>query len=149
MRHHLHNRLPRWHRRTVYALTAALILSGLAWLFVAYVLAPADEPGPAPHPLAGPLLAAHGVAAYAALLIYALVGHVHMRTGWRVYALRSAALWLGATIVLLALTGLGFYYIASEGAIPYVRWTHVAAGLLLPCWLVLHIVRGRRVSRRN
>ena len=54
-----------------------------------------------------------------------------------------------ATIVFLALTGLGFYYIAAESAIPVLRWTHVAAGMALPCWLALHIVRGRRVTRRH
>jgi hypothetical protein len=144
MGHRLHNRLPRWHRCAIYGLTVALVGSGIAWIVAVYLLAPPGEPAPAPHWLAGPLLAAHGIAAYIALLAYALVGHVHVRTGWRVPGLRSAGLWLGITIAVLALTGLGFYYLAAESAIPVVRWTHVAAGLLLPCWLALHIVRGRR-----
>jgi hypothetical protein len=150
MRHHrLHNRLSPWHRRTIYALTGAMVLTGAGWLFVAYVLAPAGDPVPAPHPLAGPMLAAHGIAAYAALVVFALVGHVHMRTGWSVPALRGAAFWLCATTLFLALSGLGFYYIANESAIPALRWTHVAAGLALPGWLALHIVRGRRVTGRQ
>ena len=148
MRHRLHNRLPLWQRRTIYTLTGLLVLSGLGWLVVAYLLAPAGEPTPAPHPLAGTMLAVHGVAAYAALFAFALVGHVHMRTGWRVPGLRAGAFWLCATIAVLALTGLGFYYIATESAVPYIRWTHVAAGVLFPCWLALHIVRGRRVTGR-
>ncbi len=149
MRHRLHNSLPRWHRRTIYALTGALVISGLGWLVVAYLLAPAGEPTPAPHPLAGTMLAAHGIAAYAALFAFALVGHVHMRTGWRVPALRSGAAWLCATIAVLALTGLGFYYVATESAVPFLRWTHVAAGVLLPGGLALHIMRGRRASGRH
>ena len=147
MRHRLHNRLPRWHRNAIYALTFLLVASGLAWLVAAYLLAPPGEPTPAPHPLAGPMLVAHGVAAYAALFAYALVGHTHMRTGWRVPALRSAAFWLCSMIALLALTGLGLYYVATESVIPFLRWGHVATGMALPCWLALHIARGRRVTR--
>jgi hypothetical protein len=149
MRYRLHNRLPRWHRRTIYALTFLLVVSGLAWLVVVYVLAPPGEPTPAPHFLAGPLLATHGIAAYAALVAYALVGHVHMRTGWRVPALRSAGLWLCASVAALALTGVGLYYVATESVIPLLRWVHVGAGVALPCWLALHIVRGRRVTGRS
>ena len=149
MRHRLHNRLPRWHRLTIYALTGALGLSGIGWLVVAYLLAPAGEPTPAPHPLAGTMLALHGIAGYAALVAFALVGQVHMRTGWRVPALRNAAFWLCATLAILALTGLGFYYVAAEAAVPFLRWTHVAAGAILPGWLALHIARGRRITGRS
>src|SRR4029453_17191452 len=148
MRHRLHNRLPRWHRLTIYTLTGALGLSGIGWLIVVYLLAPAGEPTPAPPPLAGTMLALHGIAGYAALIAFALVGHVHMRTGWRVPALRNAAFWLCAIIAVLALTGLGFYYVATEGAVPFLPWTHVAAGAIFPLWLALPIVRGRLFTGR-
>ena len=147
MRHRTHNRLPRFLRRTIYALTALLLLSGLAWLAVVYLMAPPGEATPAPHAWAGPLLAAHGVAAYAALLACGLVGHAHLRTGWRVAALRSAGLALCSAIALLALTGLAFYYSANEAALPWLRWAHVAVGMALPGALALHIVRGRRAAR--
>ena len=147
MGNRLHNRLPRWHRRTIYVLTALLFASGVAWIVACYALAPPGEPTPAPHRLAGPLLAIHGITAYASLLAYALVGHAHLRTGWRVPALRSAGLALLVTLGALALTGIGFYYVAAEATVPFIRWTHVGAGALLPCWLTLHIVRGRRVTR--
>jgi len=143
----LHNRLPRWHRRLVYALTTVLVLTGAGWLAAVYLAAPPGEPTPAPHPWAGALLAAHGIAAYAALVAYAFVGHAHVRTGWRVPALRTAGAWLGASILLLAATGLVLYYVATEAAIPFARWTHIAAGVLLPIALVIHIRNGRRVGR--
>jgi hypothetical protein len=147
MRHRLHNRLPRWLRRSVYALTGLLVLSGVAWLGVVYVLAPAGEPTPAPHPLAAALLAVHGIAAYGALFACALVGHSHLRIGWKVPALRGAGLGLCLALLVLALTGLGFYYSANEAATPWLRWLHVAAGVALPGALALHIARGRRVTR--
>ena len=147
MRQRPHNRLPRFLRRTIYALMALLVLSGLAWLVVTYLLAPPGEPTPAPHALAGPLLAAHGALAYAALLACGLVGHAHVRTGWKLPALRSAGLALAGTLAALVLTGLGFYYSANEAALPWLRWVHLGAGLAWPAALALHIVRGRRISR--
>ena len=146
MRHRPHNGLPRWLRRSLYLLTCVLLASGLAWLAVAYLLAPAGEETPAPHALAGPLLAAHGIAAYSALVVCGLVGHVHLRTGWRVGAMRVAGVVLGLLLVALALSGLGFYYVGNEAATPWLRWAHVAAGMALPGALGWHIVRGRRVG---
>jgi hypothetical protein len=142
----VHNRLPRWHRRTIYALPAVLSVSGVAWILACYALAPPGEPTPAPHRLAGPLLAAHGIAAYAALVAYALVGHAHLRIGWRGPALRSAGFVLAVTIAVLALTGIGFSCVSFEDAMPSLRWAHVAAETLLPGSLALHIVRGRHVT---
>jgi len=143
----LHNRLQRWHRRLVYALTTVLVLTGAGWLAAVYLAAPPGEPTPAPHPWAGALLAAHGIAAYAALVAYAFVGHAHVRTGWRAPALRTAGAWLGASIFVLFVTGLVFYYVAQEEAIPFARWTHVVAGVALPVVLAVHIRNGRRAAR--
>jgi hypothetical protein len=147
MRHASHNRLPRWHRRAIDALTALLLGSGLAWLFVAYQLAPTGEATPAPHPWGGPLLAVHGVCAYLALVGCALVGQVHLRIGWRQPAARAAALTLGMALLVLMATGLGFYYVANEAATPWLRWSHVAAGLLMPVALQWHRIRGRAGRR--
>jgi O-antigen/teichoic acid export membrane protein len=140
------NRLPRWHRRLIYALVAVLVVTGAAWLAVAYLAAPPGEPTPAPHPWAGGLLAAHGIAAYAALVVCALVGHGHLRKGWRFGSLRAVGVGLGASLLALALTGLVFYYVAAEEAIPLARWSHVAIGVALPILLYVHIRRGRRVA---
>lgn len=149
MRHRVHNRLPRGLRLAIYLITTLLVASGVAWLVVVYALAPPGEPTPAPHALAGPVLAAHGVVAYLALAVYALVGHAHLRTGWRVPALRVAASWMCAALLLLIGTGLGFYYFADEATASALRWSHVAAGTVLPFSVALHIVRGRRVARRS
>jgi hypothetical protein len=149
MKHRHPNRLRRAHRAAIYALTGLLLATGAAWLVVAYALAPPGEPLPAPHPWAGPLLATHGIAAYAALVAYALVGHVHIATGWRLPGQRGAGAALLVVAVALALTGLGFYYVADEAAVPVIRWLHVGVGLLLPPALAFHIVRGRRNAARR
>lgn len=140
-----HNRLPPWLRRGIYAVVTGLLLTGLGWLFVAYALAPADEATPAPHRWAGPLLALHGILAYAGLVLCALVGQMHLRVGWRRPEVRRRAVLLVATLLALALSGLGFYYAADEALLPWLRWPHVASGLLLPAALALHVARGRRV----
>jgi hypothetical protein len=142
-----HNRLPPWLRRAIYAAIAVLLSTGLAWLFVAYALAPPDVPAPAPHRWSGPLLALHGVAAHAALVLCALVGQIHLSVGWRRPEVRRRALLLVTTLLLLAVSGLGFYYAADEQLMPWFRWSHVGFGLLLPVALALHVARGRRLSR--
>jgi hypothetical protein len=143
------NRLRRAHRRAICALTATLVATGCGWLPVAYALAPPGELLPAPHRWAGVLLAAHGIAAYAALIAFALVGHAHVATGWRKPAQRAAGAALVAVALGLAATGLGFYYVANETAVPFLRWGHVVLGVVLPIALAVHIVRGRRMTSRS
>jgi hypothetical protein len=143
----VHNRLPPWLRRGIYAVSAALLASGLGWLVVAYALAPPGEPMPAPHPWAGPLLAVHGSLAYAGLLLYALVGQTHLRVGWRRRDIHRRAVLLVGALLALALSGLGLYYLADDVLLPWLRWSHVTAGALLPLALALHVARGRRMSR--
>jgi len=147
MRPRPHNRLPRWHRRAAHALSALLLLSGLAWLALVYLFAQPGDELPAPHPWAGPMLAVHGIAAQLALIVFALVGQGHLRAGWRVGAQRATGATLGTAIGLLALTGLGFYYSASEAALPWLRWSHVAIGIALPALLVWHASRARQARR--
>jgi len=147
MRHLPHNRLPRWLRRGIYALTTLLLGSGIAWLGAAYLLAAPGEDTPAPHPWAGPALAIHGIAAQAALVAYALVGQAHLRAGWRTVAQRRAGVGLALAVLLLMSSGLGFYYGANEAALPWLRWSHVAIGTALPVLLGWHVRRGRRLRQ--
>lgn len=147
MTQRIHNRLPRTHRRVVYALVTVLTATGAAWLVVSYLAVAPGEPTPAPHAWSGSLLALHGIAAYAALFAFAFVGHAHVRTGWRIPALRAAGCWLLASIAVLAATGLALYYVATEAAIPVARWLHVAAGVALLVALTIHIRDGRRAAR--
>jgi hypothetical protein len=142
-----HNRLPRWHRRSIHALSAVLLLSGLAWLVLVYLLAPPGQETPAPHAFAGAALAIHGIAAQAALVVFALVGHAHLRAGWRTRAQRVNGAGVGMSMLLLLLTGLGFYYSASEAALPWLRWSHVAIGCLLPALVAWHATRARWLRR--
>lgn len=142
-----HNRLPRWHRRAIHALTVLLWLSGIGWLVLAYVLAPPGEETPAPHAWAGAALTVHGIAAQAALVAFALVGHAHLRAGWRAREQRPSGLGVGLALLLLAATGLGFYYSANEAALPWVRWSHAAIGAALPALVARHAARAWRLRR--
>ena len=51
---------------------------------------------------------------------------------------------LNATLIV---TAFGLYYLGSETLRPWIRWTHIAAGLVLALWLPLHIWLGRRQLR--
>jgi hypothetical protein len=147
MRSRPHNPLPRWHRRSVRAMSALLLLSGLAWLVLVYGLAPPGEETPAPHAYAGTALAVHGVAAQVALIVFALVGQAHLRAGWRTAEQRTTGVGVGLALSLLVLTGLGFYYSANETALPWLRWTHVAVGVALPGLVAWHSARARALRR--
>lgn len=125
-------------------MTTLLLLSGLAWLVLVYLLAPAGEDTPAPHPWAGTALAVHGIAAQLALVVFALVGQAHLRAGWRMARQRRSGAGVGVALALLLLTGLGFYYSANEAALPWLRWSHVAAGVLLSGLVAWHTARVRR-----
>jgi len=142
-----HNRLPRSLRRTIYAAIGALVLSGLGWLLVTYLLASPDEPRPAPHPWAGTLLMAHGVAAYIGLFACALAGHAHIRVGWHTTRMRPVGTLLLVALALLTTTGLVFYYSGNDQVVEVSRWAHVAAGVVLPLVLLVHILAGRGSGR--
>ena len=43
----------------------------------------------------------------------------------------------------------GFEQVLVETGVAIARWAHVAFGVLLPCWLVIHIVRGRHLTGRS
>ena len=71
---------------------------------------------PAPHPLAGTMLAAHGIAATRRSSPSPSSATSTCGPDGASPQLRSAAFWLCAMIAVLALTGLGFYYVAAEEA---------------------------------
>ena len=67
------------------------------------------------------MLALHGCMAYAGLVLAALVGQAHSRAGWRIREARPLALWLGGLLTGLAGSGLGFYYVANDSLVPWLR----------------------------
>ncbi len=103
--------------------------------------------GPEKHPMEPWLLKAHGAGAFVSLIAFGYLLASHIPTGWRTKRARRLGLTMVASIVLMALTGYGLYYIADEDWRAAVGWLHLGIGVLLPLTLMLHIFFARRAKR--
>jgi hypothetical protein len=141
---HLRFRLERWHRRCVYGTGTALLLTGVAWLVLRYLLRPVGEFGEAVHPLEPWMMKLHGAAAMFALFFVGSLLNTHVRRAIR-HGRNLASGWcMVAVLLLLALTGYGLYYLAGEADRPLWSVLHWAVGLGAALLTVVHIVVGRR-----
>lgn len=136
-------------RRAMYAASALLVLSGLAWLLAHYVL-PLPEDA-ARHPLEAWSIRVHGAAAMLGLAVFGSLWSNHVLGAWprRRHAWSGGAmvaLWLG-----LILSGYGLYYLADETWRNAASTLHIAAGLALPLGLLAHLtqIQRRRAAARS
>ncbi|MBI3286042.1 MAG: DUF4405 domain-containing protein [Burkholderiales bacterium] len=147
-KHSLHHRpqfrLERWHRRTLYALLAGLLLSGLAWLQAHYFLRVAGEFGDTIHPLEHWAMQAHGALVMPFCFLLGSLLLQHMRRAHHARRNRASGWSMLGVLLSLVLTAYGLYYLASETSRPWWSLAHWSIGLALPLLLWLHIALGRR-----
>lgn len=139
-------RLPRWQEQSVYWSLGLLIASGIAWLALDTWVRVEGEFGPEHHPAEHWLLIAHGVLAYAFLIVAGTVIPVHIKSGWAQRRNRKSGLSLGLSSAIAAATALGLYYAADEALRPLVSAIHWLVGLVILPALLIHAIRGRRGS---
>jgi hypothetical protein len=132
------------HRQWLYASMVVLVASGAIWLLFHYFVQLKGEFGEARHPMEAVSLKVHGAAAMLFLVMFGSLIPVHMLKGWALERNLRTAIALLAFNALLLLTGYGLYYASSESAHAWISKTHWIAGLLLPLFLLMHIVSGRR-----
>lgn len=137
-------RLPRWQEYAVYVSLGALTLTGLAWLGLDWGVRIEGEFGPERHPAEHWALIAHGIAAYAFLVVGGAMIPVHVKLGWSLDRNKASGLWLGVGSVVAAISALGLYYLGGEGARSTASMAHWLVGLVLIPALIIHAVRGRR-----
>jgi hypothetical protein len=131
----------------VYAVVAALFVSGAAWL-VADALK--DGPsGEAWQAIGANLLMIHGGAGMAMLMAFGALFPLHVRRAWRAGKNRLS----GGTMVtvngLLILTAFGLYYSGSELMRPWISDAHTAAGFALAGLMFVHVLLGRRTAGKH
>jgi hypothetical protein len=88
---------------------------------------------------------AHGLLAFAALLLFGGLLPLHVRHGLRQRNNRLTGISLLATLPLLVLTGWGIYYLSNE---LLARWTsaaHVLVALPIAAILAWHAWRARQI----
>lgn len=136
-------RLPRWHERLIYAATALLVGTGVAWLLLDRFGSVQGEFGPEPSPALPWMLLMHGTAAYAFTVIAAMLVPVHMRLGWKSGRNRPSGLLLVGVSLFLLLTGLALYYTTADSLRSAASLAHWAIGLGTPILILVHLVRGK------
>jgi hypothetical protein len=137
-------RLPRWQEWSVYVGFGLLIATGLVWLWLDNFVRVAGEFGPEHHPAEQWTLIAHGVVAYAFLLIAGAMIPVHITLGWNTRRNLKSGLTLAGTLLLLAATALGLYYYSDEVGRSWVSIVHWGVGLIAVPVLLIHALIGRR-----
>ena len=134
---------PRQRRWTCLP-AVVLWASGIAWLISRYGLRAPGELGELPAPSEAWWLRVHGAAMIGFLVAFGALLPVHVLQGWRQQRNRfSGALMLGI-VGVLALTGYGLYYVASESLRGRISLLHWVLGLAAGGALIAHVILGRR-----
>jgi hypothetical protein len=134
--------LARWHRLSVYAVGALLLVTGLAWLALHYVVGAGA--GEMPHPLEAWALRLHGLAAFGGLFILGVLAAAHLPHGWRLSRRhrwahqRRTGLALCVLAAVLVLSGYLLYYFAPEAVRPSLGWLHAGVGVAMALAVALH-----------
>ena len=141
MTRHAH-RLPRWQRRSLYAVGALLLLTGIAWLAIHYSVG--GGAGELPHPLEAWTMRLHGLAAFGALFMLGVLAASHVPQGWRMSGRHRWASQRGTGFSLcllggvLAASGYLLYYFAPEALRPALGWAHSLTGIAMGAVVVVH-----------
>jgi len=132
----------RWQGLALYASGTLLLLTGLAWLAVHYIVGAGA--GRLPHPLEAWSMRAHGLGAFAATFVLGVLAAAHVPQGLRLShrrrwaGQRRSGLTLCVLGGLLALTGYALYYFAPEAVRPVLGWTHAVVGVWMGVSVGLH-----------
>lgn len=137
-------RLPRWQEWSVYVTFGLLVVTGIAWLLLDSFVRVAGDFGPERHPAERWTLIAHGIVAYAFLLVAGAMVPVHITLGWNRRDNFRTGLTLAGALLFLTLTALGLYYLGDEIARHWVSVAHWSIGVLAAAVLLVHALRGRR-----
>ena len=86
----------------------------------------------------------HGGAAMAILVLVGMLLTGHVRLAWRARRNRYNGSLFLSTFGVLTVTGYELYYAGGENLRAWTSWIHLAIGLALPLFLILHIWLGKR-----
>lgn len=142
-------RLDRWHEYTVYTVFSLLTASGILWILFHYFVSKQGTFGRIPHPLEKLWLEIHGAVAMLTLLLLGTLLLVHM---WRAWVSKINR-WSGSTLFILNLflivTGYCLYYLGNEHVRAQISLLHWVTGLLLPLFLIVHVLSARKYAGNN
>jgi hypothetical protein len=134
--------LTPYFRWSVYALFAALFLSGCAWKIMDQLKDAPD--GELWQTIGANLLMVHGGVAMPTLIAIGALIPVHIARAWRARRNRIMGSIMVIFNAVLIATSFELYYSGSETLRPWMSDIHVIAGICLPGLFVVHVFSGRR-----
>lgn len=129
--------MPPSLRRALPWVLALTWVSGTAWWLLDRFGGRPGEFGPEPHPLQSPLLAFHGLAAFAAAIVLGGVWG-HITAGWSARHQRASGVTLTVLSLALIATGWALYYTGDDVLRHRTALAHLALGLAWPLGWFLH-----------
>ncbi len=137
-------KLERWHRRCIYAVSTCLFITGMLWLLAHYFMRVMGEFGPNIHPLEPWSIKLHGAGAMVGLFFIGSLMNSHIRRAIKAKRNVFSGWTMIAIMLILVISGYGLYYLAGENNRAIWSAVHWIIGLLFPCFLILHILLGRK-----
>ena len=139
--------LSRAHRRTLYAASLTLLISGLSWAWIQRL----DEAGKAAESVRRwkpALIAVHGWSAMLFVLLFGTLLGGHIRRAWHARKNRKNGVLLVCLVASLTLSGYALYYTADENWRALFSSFHLWLGIASPLFLLWHIRAGQRATMR-
>ncbi|MDE2026913.1 MAG: hypothetical protein KGJ11_00050 [Candidatus Omnitrophica bacterium] len=133
-------------KKMLYLASVTLWVTGAIWLYLQYCVKTTDEIGS--HPKQTLLLQIHGAAAMGFLIVLGAV-LFHVKPGWRQKHQRSSGLSLITPCVILIISGWGLYYLGDEYWRNWTSIIHCVLGVLLPGFILFHVINARIIHKRN
>lgn len=133
-------------RMALYAVLAALTLTGIGWLVADELKEGASSE--LWQSIAVNLLMLHGGSGMIVLVMFGALLPLHVRLGWRASRNRLTGSVMVTCMTLLTISAFGLYYIGHETARDWSKYGHIGIGLALPILIVFHIALGRRTARQ-
>lgn len=136
---------PSWFAPVLMGVMACVFASGLAmWPLLLTFQWELDLPW-TPSGLSRALITAIHVLAGTLLIFFiGAVWLVHARAGWLRQARHISGAGLMGLIALLLLSAPLILYVSYEPAMPWIATSHAVVGLLLPAFLLGHLINRRR-----
>jgi hypothetical protein len=130
--------LSRWLSGSLYAAFGLLWLTGCVWLLLHFFFQTTTDFGVTPHPWQPGLLVIHGVSAAVAIFFFGWIAGTHIGAGWSSGLRRTSGVLLTALIAVLALTGIGSYYIGGDALRAGAAFVHELAGVIVIAPILSH-----------
>jgi hypothetical protein len=139
--------MTRFQRRLLWWSTGATAVTGLVYVWMKYMLTPADPWAVANHPLQPWVLKAHILVAPVMLFAVGMVWSGHI---WRHYSTklptgRRTGVTAGAVFLPLVFSGYLIQAVTTSWLLTAVTWLHIGLGVTCAVALIMH----RQVLRRR